>query len=584
MDATLEHVLSPIDGLEYSIHLVLPPLPPVPATTSSGQATSVPNSQGLFGQNNPFLPSSSVTSSHSVPSSQGIRHRGPANSMATSFRQSADEFQRQMAALERSLERNRQLLDHSVDRLDTSLSPSDAQNSSGVSMSNSPSFQSSANYPAATPAPFSAGSGLSGGTVASAAATAHSSRPSSSQPANSITTGNGHFASPTPFSLFTQSGADSPGDAHHDVLAGHQSYLALLMQIGDVERQLEHGSVPSVETLFQIRTQLLECQRNRQRDPVTYSFPGETQLQLTQDRIQRIYQCVDRITQQLPLQQRNAFSGADPLAEGSNTIYLVTSSDGTQSLIMPPSTNIIAAPPQGPILPHTHHTAPITRLDTGFALGPQPNDAAIVQNVVRQAVINHQRRQQGNAAGARGIGQYLRRVWLFVRMYFFIYMISDSGTWTRIIFVTLAVLIALLSDTEIPRQLHGLLIAPVQRHLEGLAHMGGPAQQPTNGATGQNANNQPGGPPQDTLAAELWQYLRRAERSLVLLLASLVPGIGERQVQARNAAQAEAERLRQEEQRAQEQEQANTAAPSANNTDTSADVEQPQPQPPQAAS
>jgi hypothetical protein len=171
----------------------------------------------------------------------------------------------------------------------------------------------------------------------------------------------------------------------------------------------------------------------------------------------------------------------------------------------------------------------------------------VAENIVRQALINNQQRRRDENANALGIGRILSRVWLFIRLYFFCYMVSAPDTWTRIFFVTAAALICLLSDTDIPQILHGLIVQPLQRHLEGLAHMGGPGQPIRDG-------------PRNGLSGEISDYFRRAERSIALLLASLIPGIGERQVEARNAAEAEAERARQEardreQQQQQEQEQ-----------------------------
>jgi hypothetical protein len=80
--------------------------------------------------------------------------------------------------------------------------------------------------------------------------------------------------------------------------------------------------------------------------------------------------------------------------------------------------------------------------------------------------------------------------------------------------------------------------------------MGGPADQSTQrpNQAGENRDN----PAPQGMLGEIIHFLRRAERSIVLLLASLVPGIGERQVEARNAA--EAERVRQEQEQEQERE------------------------------
>jgi hypothetical protein len=209
----------------------------------------------------------------------------------------------------------------------------------------------------------------------------------------------------------------------------------------------------------------------------------------------------------------------------------------------------------------------------GPAPAPGPQER-IVENAVRHAVLDQQRRPN-HPEQRPGLARHLRRIWLFMRLYFFCYMISDPGTWTRIVFVGCALLFALISDTEIPQQLHGMVLAPIQRHLEGLVHLGEPGEQ--NARTRAQAEaTQPATSDHEqdnNVAGGIQHHIRRAERSVLLFLASLVPGIGERQIEARNAAEAaqNAQRARQEEEQQREQ-----AAPEADhNEHTNANNAQP---------
>jgi hypothetical protein len=200
--------------------------------------------------------------------------------------------------------------------------------------------------------------------------------------------------------------------------------------------------------------------------------------------------------------------------------------------------------------------------------------AVVMENAVRQVLLNQQRVQQNRQAG---LARNARRAWLFIRLYFFCYLFSESGTWSRIIFVTLAVLISLLSETGLPQQFQQAVIAPVQRHLEGLVNVGGneqiPPLVPRRGGANITADNQgvqaqgvtgPGAEagmiPHEVPPVGIQQRLRRVERSLALFFASLVPGVGERQVEASNAAQAALdERAREEERRRLERAEADGA-------------------------
>lgn len=349
-------------------------------------------------------------------------------------------------------------------------------------------------------------------------------------------------------------------------MVDYERFISLRQEVEGVERQMNNGILPSAEVLFQLRTRLLNMQDERQQNPASRIFIPDLHLQVLMDRIMALYHRVDQFTLQHQRAgvQANATSGTQtqPFNTPSN-IYLASSPTGYQALLVPPGT--IAVGPSSLLAPASSHQvegASAGGPNIAPVIGAQANPAgqAVVENVLRQAVMNQQRRREANEPGA---GRYLRRIWLFIRMYFFCYMISEPGTWTRIAFVALAVLIALLSDTDVPQQLHEMVVRPVQRHLEGLAHMGGPAAQ---AATAQDTRNPANDGPRNIFSAEIWDYLRRAERSIVLFLASLVPGIGERQVEARNAAEAEAERARQEEQeRERTREQARTQADAANN-------------------
>ncbi|KAJ6031841.1 hypothetical protein N7540_002573 [Penicillium herquei] len=263
----------------------------------------------------------------------------------------------------------------------------------------------------------------------------------------------------------------------------------------------------------------------------------------------------------------------------SPAAYTVIAPDGTRYLALPPGSGHMRPPvPGNPAVHRGHnltaaqnHVAGHTEIPNVGSTGQAPptagpngapdrgghdNIVALPRNAAQQVLINQPRPRvqavEGDAGGA------LRRIWLFIRLYFFIYMITEPGTWTRTLFVTMAVVVALASSSDITRQVYRMMVGPIQRHIERLALAGGPGEQPV-AATAENGNNQPA--PDQNAPDDIWQYLWRAERSLVLLLASLIPGIGERQVQARNAAEAEAERQRQERERERERQQQQEEVP-----------------------
>lgn len=358
----------------------------------------------------------------------------------------------------------------------------------------------------------------------------------------------GVHADPIGTSTFAQSDTSST-----PFLEQIQDWQSLSQQVMEMENLVNQHIIPSVDMMFRIRTQLQSMLAERQGQNIEsiHSIPPNHRLfpstagavEVMMNRVTRLYERVDQITliQQAQRIRLGVNSPSYSQIEPSR-IYLATHPDGRQSLILPPDTTIRTS---HEVSSFQSHAAPAPEAQ----VHPNAANPAAVQQAVRQILINQQQRRAPNP-NDEGLGRYVRRVWMFVRMYFFCYMISDSGTWTRIVLVTCAVLVAVLSDTDIPQQLHGAIVAPVQRHLEGLAHMGGPADQSTQ-RPDQGGDNR-GNPAPQGMFGEVFHFLRRAERSIVLLLASLVPGIGERQVEARNAA--EAERVRQEQEQEQEQE------------------------------
>lgn len=320
----------------------------------------------------------------------------------------------------------------------------------------------------------------------------------------------------------------------------------LRVDIENTERQLAVGSLPPMDRIIQMRNELFQIQDARYRNYFA-ARDGEVESLIT--RICNLYQRVDQLH---VVQTRFPSWPLDnPSALPLRRTYLVRSPNGFQGILTPP---VATGTVQTPLF------APHNSTQTGLAPAPGPQEG-IVENAVRHAVLGQQRRPN-NAERRGGFSRHLRRIWLFVRLYFFCYMISDSGTWTRIIFVGCALLFALISDTEIPQQLHGLMVAPVQRHLEGLVHLGEPGEQnaQTQAQTGATQPATRGHEQDNNVAGGIQHHVRRAERSVLLFLASLVPGIGERQVEARNAAEAAqtAERARQEGEQQREQ-----AAPEA---------------------
>ena len=363
------------------------------------------------------------------------------------------------------------------------------------------------------------------------------------------------FQSSTTTSTSTSTMSSHPSDLSASLAQDTRLRLHILRpQIALCEDQLNRGIAPPMDQVIRIRSQLFDILDDQYRNPLS-ERDGSIEALLT--RVFNIYTRAD----QLRVSQSRATASMQhniPDSPANNDheqapLYLLSSPNGYQALVTAPG----AARSIESSL-SASRAAQASQAISAHATGqppqahPNPN-AAVMENAVRQAVLNQRMANNEPVGFARSI----RRIWLFIRLYFFCYMVSEPGTWSRVLLVTLAVIVSLLSETSVPRQLYGMIISPIQRHLEGLIHFSTdehvpPRPQGTDATGSSPGNNRPAAP------TGMRHNLRRVERSLALFVASLVPGVGERHVEVRNAAEAarNAERAREEEEERRRQEEA----------------------------
>lgn len=356
-----------------------------------------------------------------------------------------------------------------------------------------------------------------------------------------------------------------------------------------IECQLNGNILPSLQALFHLQTQLHQIREDCQRAASEGGWdPPFIELNMIQMRILSAHRLADQIvirnggpqlrppnaghqlggrpTPPWMVPREHLLTDGSELSDSSDSteIFFVDAPDGSQSLVY--QDNAIVATPLAAV--PGQHQAQAAPFNGAFPAAPDQGPV-MVQELVRRAVRNVQQRRDN----ANRLGRHIRRVWLFARLYCACFLFSQSGTWTRIILVTAAAITSLVSDTFIPHLVYSVVVEPALRHLENLARVGGPTEHRADVPNEQNTNHAGNRLPESGLAAG-WQFLQRTERALVLLLASLIPGVGERQVQARVAA--EAERARQveqmeERQREQAEEQAQSErAPASATGDTRA--------------
>ncbi|KAL1856168.1 hypothetical protein Plec18167_006482 [Paecilomyces lecythidis] len=540
--AVLQDILESSEAAIHSIHLVLPPSDTGSATVPTGPNPLAQESYSVPSPANPLQSPTAYGSQAQAQPSPGIRFRGPF--LPPSPHRESDieaALRRNIEALRRQIELQEQ--GRWQPRQNVPVATATGRTYQFTNPLTSQPFPPPTQYPNLLhrPAP-----------VAGATAT-HSYGMNARSPQGTT------YPSPT-----------APNEVQSsDSNTTMQPRLQLLQQqIAYMESQLSLGLAPPVDLIARTRTELYSLLDDQFRNPAS---PRDGHIEALLARVLNIYMRADHI------RVSQSWSSDANVSATQNTgqapLYLLSSPTGHHSLIASPAG---AATIESWLAARRMSQTP--RLGQpavqGQARGrrPQRNPGAVMmENAVRHALLNQRRAQQNRQAL---LARNARRAWLFIRLYFFCYLFSESGTWSRFVFVSLAVLIALLSETTLPQQFQQVVIAPVQRHLEALVHVGGneqiqPVVPPRQDGANAPVENQgiqteaghdvtaPGAEggiiPPRVPPVGIQQRLRRVERSLALFFASLVPGVGERQVEASNAAQAQAafnaERAREEEQR-----------------------------------
>lgn len=265
-------------------------------------------------------------------------------------------------------------------------------------------------------------------------------------------------------------------------------------------------------------------------------------------------------------------------------VYLLSSSQGPRALLVSNSQTFFT-PRQSSGRRRRHEVAAGTEQAQPHPEGAVGHPEYRNRAVQRGARRNAQEVNEGQANAAQaaphanpGAGalaaQIGPRLWLIVRLVAFVWFFtSGNSTWTRWFMVSGLALVVFIINTGLFNGVADQAWGPVRRHLEALIPLAGPdaALVPAVNAAAIPQQLQPGDaptPPEDGQAGGepdpaqaaarlieqrrqanggwLMARIRRAEHALLLFMASLVPGVGERHIAAREAeaTAAEAERQR----------------------------------------
>ena len=289
------------------------------------------------------------------------------------------------------------------------------------------------------------------------------------------------------------------------------------------------------------------------------------------------------------------------IAQGANStaVYVLSSPSGPHALLVSP-TGLYTTPWQFPtagafapysmmhVIPQAVQPASFTHAANGNHPQADPTPVAQAQQQAPQQapqqinaahVAQAPQEQQQQANQARDLVRILLplggHLWLFIRLFGFVYFFTAGAGWRRTILLGLAAGLVFIAQTGIFRPVMRGLWDPIRRHAEGLVPLAGNERQrvgpPRAGenadaARAQRINRSP--TPEEAGQGNVQESeqhnqslvrrtFRRAERAIALFVASLVPGVGERHIAAREAAasarQAEV-REREERVRAEEEE------------------------------
>ncbi len=324
-----------------------------------------------------------------------------------------------------------------------------------------------------------------------------------------------------------------------------------------MERAVASGIAPSEDQINQVRSQLNEILRHRNM------LSGLVERGLSD----RLLHVVRRATEIRGNSSSHPGAGMQVAMPTLNLmtplVYLLSSPSGPHALLISPPDLYTANParPRGPEYPRNltvnFHEHPFNQ-----AQHPNRMEDTRLQPAANAAAAQAQPGQQQRAE-ARDIARILLplggHLWLLIRLFGFVYFFTAGGGWRRAIVLGIGAILVFIAQTDIFRPFYQAVLEPVRRHLQGLiplaanergnAAAGAPGDAPRDGVN--EVQGAAVGEPDVRQAAErlLWereqrdlgairQHLQRFERAVAIFLASLLPGIGERHIAARDTAEA----------------------------------------------
>ena len=389
-----------------------------------------------------------------------------------------------------------------------------------------------------------------------------------------------------PGTLDTRQPLQSPGSPSREQTAANliegrsqhmRNSLAQMQQrLSSLEATLASGYSPPVSEFVQARTQLgdLVNQQNILRE------------HLDPSQVARLNNLTMRAEQ---ARARTGGNGGQTSAERSTAaststmspspvVYLLSSPSGPRALLMTHA-EMYTTPLTGvssfnsgsqatfyhrPVIASQATVAHRDNAVNGQQILAQPaQHGEVVAQPQQQQEQQQQQQQQQQPNAVRDLVRIILplggHVWLLIRLFGFVYFFTSGAGWRRTVLLGICAILVFIAQTGVFRPLQQAIWEPLRRHVEGLMPVAGNDHPNVEGrgargdsvAERGNAGGQAEGELDPREVAErllrdqrnrdgdfIRRNLRRVERAIALFLASLVPGVGERHIAARDAAEA----------------------------------------------
>ena len=397
-----------------------------------------------------------------------------------------------------------------------------------------------------------------------------------------------------------------------------EAYTLMDLRLSHLERSLSHGVAPTDTEIEQVRHQLDMWQSQQPAFNSAPEVPFVARMRNIVARTIRLRHGDGRIPNQVvhgntASRPTSALpptigSHASQIAAGNTTslsiitaisantmVYLLSSPSGPHALLISPmGTYSSSSPGIGMAQPmnstFVHRSVP-RAASQAVPTPVQPNEPGVPagQGPQEDAQIQQPEQAHNLIRILLPLGGHL---WLLIRLFGFVYFVTSGAGWYRTTLLGLCAFLVFIAQTGILRPLQQAIWDPLRRHVEALVPLavnngnadanGAPA--PLNGQGDAAAQPDP-----RQMADRLLQNqngegglvrrnVRRIERATALFIASLVPGVGERHIAARDAAEAARQAMeREREEQARREEEARQQAEGVQETvteDNSADAEQ----------